>query len=85
MGLDVVVFKSTSTMEREFSGYCFQREPATGECEVIDPEGVNLTWEVVTACDRRVGNIAHVATLRETTAGYLGEGSALDLLMDCRN
>ncbi|MFD1984067.1 hypothetical protein ACFSOZ_15530 [Mesorhizobium newzealandense] len=81
MGLDVAVFKSTSTMEREFPGYCFQREPVTGECEVIHPEGVNLTWDVVTARDWRVGNIAHVAALRETIAGYLGEGSALERIV----
>ena len=38
MGLGAAVFKSISTMEREFSGYRFQREPITGECEVIHPE-----------------------------------------------
>jgi|GEM_PF-2857073 len=38
MGLDIAVFKSVSTMEKEFPGYRFQREPVTGECEVIDPK-----------------------------------------------
>jgi hypothetical protein len=38
MGLDLAVFKSVQTMEREFPGYRFQREPTTGECWVIDPE-----------------------------------------------
>ena len=81
MGLDVAVFKSASTMEREFPGYRFQREPTTGECEVIYPEGVNLTWDAVTVCDWRVGNIAHVAALGEAIAGLLGEGSALERIV----
>ncbi|TGV08566.1 hypothetical protein EN816_33060 [Mesorhizobium sp. M8A.F.Ca.ET.173.01.1.1] len=78
MGLDVAVFKSVSTMEREFPFYRFHREPITGECEAIHPNGANLTWEDVTACNWRVGNVLHVAALRETIAGYLGDGSALE-------
>ncbi|WP_095200633.1 hypothetical protein [Mesorhizobium carmichaelinearum] len=81
MGLDVAVFKSASTLEREFPGYRFQREPTTGECEVIHPEGVNLTWDDVMARDWRVGNIAHIAALRELIAGHLGEGSALERIV----
>ncbi|TPM34158.1 hypothetical protein [Mesorhizobium sp. B2-3-4] len=81
MGLDVAVFKSVSTMEREFPFHRFQRDPVTGECEAIHPGGVNLGWDDVTACQWRVGNILHVAALRETIAGSLGEGSALEQLV----
>ncbi|TPN75951.1 hypothetical protein FJ987_23030 [Mesorhizobium sp. CU2] len=81
MGLDIAVFKSVSTMEREFPEYSFQREPMTGECWVIDPEGMNLDWDAVTARSWRVGNIMHVAALRETIAGHLGDGSALERIV----
>ncbi|TIT18023.1 MAG: hypothetical protein E5W70_30655 [Mesorhizobium sp.] len=81
MGLDVAVFKSASTMKREFPGFRFQREPTTGECEVVHPEGVNLTLDAVTVCNWRVGNIAHVGALREAIAGLLGEGSALERIV----
>ncbi|MCV3208110.1 hypothetical protein OHD62_15820 [Mesorhizobium sp. YC-39] len=81
MGLDLAVFKSASTMEREFPGYRFQREPTNGECEVIHPEGLNLTWDDVVACDWRVGNILHIAALRELIADHLGEGSALERIV----
>jgi hypothetical protein len=81
MGLNAAVFKSASTMEREFPGYRFRREPVKGECEVIHPEGVDLALDVVTVRDWRVGNIAHVAALREAIAGHLGEGSALERIV----
>ena len=81
MGLDIAVFKNVSTMEREFPGYRFQREPMTGECEVIHPEGVNLTLDAVKACHFRVGNIAQVGYLRERIADNIGEGSALERLV----
>jgi|GEM_PF-3245201 len=44
-------------------------------------EGVNLTWDVVTARDWRVGNISHVYYLRDWIASQLGEGSALERLV----
>ena len=81
MGLDIAVFKNVSTMEREFPGYRFQREPMTGECEVIHPEGVNLALDAVTACHFRVGNLAQVGYLREWIAGNIGEGTALERLV----
>ncbi|ESZ37539.1 hypothetical protein [Mesorhizobium sp. L2C067A000] len=81
MGLDLAVFKSVSTMEREFPGYRFQRDPENGECEVIHPEDVTLTWDDVTTRDWRVGNIAHIAALGELIAGLLGEGSALERMV----
>ncbi|MER8867486.1 hypothetical protein NKI19_27990 [Mesorhizobium sp. M0751] len=68
-------------MEPEFPGYRFQREPTTGECEVIHPEGVDLTLDAVTVSNWRVGNIAHVGRLREAIAGLLGEGSALERIV----
>lgn len=81
MGLDIAVFKNVSTMEREFPGYRFQREPMTGECEVIHPAGVNLALDAVTACHFRVGNLAQVGYLREWIAGNIGEGTALERLV----
>src|SRR3569832_1448763 len=78
VGLDVAVFKSLSALEREFPGYRFEREPRTGECWVVHPDGVHLDWKTVTARDWRVGNILHVGALRETIAGHLGEESALE-------
>jgi hypothetical protein len=78
MGLDVAVFKSLSALEREFPGYRFEREPKTGECRVVHPDGVHLDWKTVTARDWRVGNILHVGALRVTIAGHLGEESALE-------
>lgn len=81
MGLDIAVFKSVEAMERDYPGYRFQREPITGECEVIHPEGVNLDWKAATTRSWRVGNIMHVAALRDVIAGDLGEGSALERLV----
>ncbi|WP_192244627.1 hypothetical protein [Mesorhizobium silamurunense] len=81
MGLDVAVFKGVSAMEREFPGYRFQREPITGECWVIHPEGVNLDWDGVTARSWRVGNILHVAALRDTIASHRGEGLSLERIV----
>ncbi|MBN9547684.1 MAG: hypothetical protein J0H31_02055 [Alphaproteobacteria bacterium] len=78
MGLDIAVFKSISAMEREFPGYRFGREPMTGECWVVDPEGVDLDWDAVTMRSWRVGNVMHVAALRDAIAGHLGGGSALE-------
>ncbi|NUS18381.1 MAG: hypothetical protein HOQ25_01085 [Mesorhizobium sp.] len=81
MGLDIAVFKSLSAMEREFPGYRFGREPMTGECWVISPEGVNLDWDAVTVRSWRVGNIMHVAALRDAIADRLGEGSHLERIV----
>ncbi|UVK51675.1 hypothetical protein DBIPINDM_004973 [Mesorhizobium sp. AR02] len=81
MGLDAAVFKSASTMEQEFPDYRFQREPVTGECEVIHPEGVNLAPDAVVAIAWRIGNISLVGHLREWIAGHIGEGSALERLV----
>jgi hypothetical protein len=81
MGLDAAVFKSVSTMEREFPGYRFQREPMTGECEVIHPEGVNLELDTVMAYSKWLGNVSHIGELSRTIEGYLGSASALERLV----
>ncbi|RAZ87012.1 hypothetical protein DPM33_27130 [Mesorhizobium hawassense] len=81
MGLDAAVFKSVSAMEREFPDYRFQREPMTGECEVIHPEGVELRLDEVVAYSRRFGNISHIGALSITIGEYLGEASALERLV----
>jgi hypothetical protein len=74
MGLDAAVFKSVSAMEQEFPGYRFQREPISGECEVIYPENVDLALDALRARAWRIGNISHVGDLRGSIAGLLGEG-----------
>lgn len=81
MGLDAAVFKSVSAMEREFPGYRFQREPISGECEVIHPENVDLALDALRARAWRIGNISHVGDLRESIAGHIGKGSALERLV----
>lgn len=81
MGLDAVVYKSVSALEKEFSGYRFQRDPMSGECEVIHPAGAEIPWDAVKACERRFGNISHIGALRETIIGHLGKGSALERLV----
>jgi len=81
MGLDAAVFKSVATMEREFPGYRFQREPMTGECEVIRPEGVNLELDTVMAYSKWLGNVSHIGELSRTIEGYLGSASALERLV----
>jgi hypothetical protein len=81
VGLGAAVFKSISTMEREFSGYRFQREPITGECEVIHPEDVELGLDEVVAYSLRFGDISHIGDMRAEIEEYLGEMSALERLV----
>ncbi len=73
MGLSAVVYKSASALEKALPRYRFQREPISGECEIIHPVGAEVPWDAVKACDHRFGNIPHIGALRETTPNISAE------------
>ena len=81
MSLTAIVYKSMLALEKEFPGYRFEREPMSGECEVVYPDGARLPWEAVKASEQWLGNIALIGHLRSTIAGYVGKLSALERLV----
>jgi len=81
MSLSAVVFKSMLALEREFPGYRFEREPTSGECEAVYPDGARIPWDVIKACEQWLGNISHIGVLRGRIARHLGKASALERLV----
>ncbi|WP_137933623.1 hypothetical protein [Mesorhizobium comanense] len=81
MSLTAIVFKSSLALEKGFPRYRFEREPISGECAVVYPDGAKLPWEAVIASEQWLGNIAGIDHLRSTIAGYLGKSSALQRLV----
>ncbi|MCH4554679.1 hypothetical protein AB4Z43_15925 [Mesorhizobium sp. 2RAF45] len=81
MSLSAVVYKAMLALEQEFPGYRFEREPISGECEVVYPDGARVSWDAAKACERLLGNISHIGVLRGRIARHLGKASALERLV----
>ncbi|BCG87124.1 MULTISPECIES: hypothetical protein [unclassified Mesorhizobium] len=81
MSLKAIVFKGMLALEQEFPGYRFEREPISGECEVVYPDGARIPWEAVKVCEQWFGNVSHIGTLRGRIARYVGKASALKRLV----
>lgn len=80
MGLSAIVYKSLLSVEKEFPGGRFTRDPETGECEVVSLSDLDPLFDPV-AEDRHFGSISHIAYLSDVVAERLGESSSLDRLV----
>jgi hypothetical protein len=83
MGLDAVVFKGRTTIEREHPGRDFEVEPDSFDWNLVD-DSSNLSLFERTSCDHRIGNLDGVCKLRESVRRVLPEESVtLSVVLFC--
>ena len=79
MGLDAVVYRGARNVAEALGNDHFDVEPQTGEVMAKPGVGSSIPHALITAIDRRLGNIGHIDWLREQLEPILSDQDSVIL------